>query len=124
MSVSVLSIRCTSAAYQIVSVRKTAGTAQWKSGPALLTAGSTWSLAYARGAKTLYAGAFMKKHTGFGPSGTGAIYKVDPASASVLTAPAVGKSAGSFCVTFPVAAHSAPRDSVVMKPTHDMAAGS
>ncbi|MDX2034803.1 MAG: SdrD B-like domain-containing protein [Blastocatellia bacterium] len=39
--------------------------------------GSTWGLAYTRISRTLYAGAFMKKHTGFGPGGPGAIYKVD-----------------------------------------------
>src|SRR5262249_27847742 len=36
----------------------------------------------------------------------------------VLTSFAVGKSSGTFCVTLPVAAHSAPRCSVTMKPTH------
>lgn len=40
--------------------------------------GTTWGLAYARSAKQIYAAAFMKRHTGFGPGGTGAIYQVNP----------------------------------------------
>jgi hypothetical protein len=42
--------------------------------------GTTWGLAYARAAKQLYVSAFMKKHAGFGPGGTGAIYRVDRAN--------------------------------------------
>ena len=51
-------------------------------------AGPTWGLAYSRSGSSLYAAAFMKKHTGFGPGGTGAIYKVDrtnPGSPVVTT---------------------------------------
>ncbi len=48
--------------------------------------GSVYGLGYARGATSLYAGAFMKKHAGFGPSGTGAIYAVNAAGAAVLFA--------------------------------------
>ncbi len=40
-----------------------------------------------------------------------------------LTASALGKSAGTGCVTFPVAAHSVPRCVVAMKPTHAIASG-
>src|SRR5262249_20665314 len=36
----------------------------------------------------------------------------------VETFSSVGKSSGTFCVTLPVAAHSAPRASVARKPTH------
>ncbi|MEP7341536.1 MAG: SdrD B-like domain-containing protein [Acidobacteriota bacterium] len=39
--------------------------------------GTTWGIAYARSARQLYVAAFMKKHTGFGPAGAGAIYKID-----------------------------------------------
>lgn len=39
--------------------------------------GPTWGLAYQRSTKSLFASAFMKRHSGFGPGGTGAIYKVD-----------------------------------------------
>lgn len=39
--------------------------------------GPTWGLAYQRSTKSLFASAFMKRHTGFGVGGTGAIYKVD-----------------------------------------------
>ncbi|MGH9939981.1 MAG: SdrD B-like domain-containing protein [Blastocatellia bacterium] len=51
-------------------------------------AGPTWGLAYSRSGSSLYAAAFMKKHTGFGPGGTGAIYKIDrtnPGSPVVTT---------------------------------------
>src|SRR5688572_22232559 len=36
----------------------------------------------------------------------------------LCTFASVGKSAGTFCVTWPVAAHSVPRCSVTAKPTH------
>ena len=38
--------------------------------------GSTWGLAYQRDTKTLFASAFLKRHVGFGPLGTGGIYKL------------------------------------------------
>jgi hypothetical protein len=40
--------------------------------------GSTWGLAYQRRSGSLFVGAFMKRHSGFGPGGPGAIYRVDP----------------------------------------------
>ena len=40
--------------------------------------GSVYGLAYAQRTNTVYAGAFMKKHSGFGPGGTGAIYAINP----------------------------------------------
>ncbi len=45
--------------------------------------GTTWGLAYAASSRQLYAAAFMKKHTGFGPAGTGAIYKLDRTNNSI-----------------------------------------
>lgn len=42
--------------------------------------GTLWGVAYARSAKTLYFSSFMKKHAGFGPSGPGAIYTINPAN--------------------------------------------
>ena len=55
--------------------------------------GSTWGLAYNRVAKRLYAGAYFKRHSGFGPgtgtaaapsaNRTGAIYSIDPATSAV-----------------------------------------
>jgi len=45
--------------------------------------GTTWGLAWQRTGGTggyLYAAAYMKKHTGFGPNGPGAIYQVNPAT--------------------------------------------
>ena len=42
--------------------------------------GSTWGLAYQRDTNTLFAAAFTKRHAGFGPGGTGAIYQINPIS--------------------------------------------
>ncbi len=39
--------------------------------------GTTWGLAYQRSTKWLFAGAFLKRHAGYGPLGTGGIYKID-----------------------------------------------
>jgi hypothetical protein len=40
--------------------------------------GTTWGLAYQRSTASLYAGAFLKRHSGFGPGGPGAIYRINP----------------------------------------------
>jgi SdrD B-like domain len=40
-------------------------------------AGSTWGLAYQRETKKLFSAAFLKRHAGFGPLGTGGIYVTD-----------------------------------------------
>jgi hypothetical protein len=40
--------------------------------------GSVWGLAFNPLSQQLYAAAFMKKHAGFGPGGTGAIYVMNP----------------------------------------------
>ncbi|MEK7832369.1 MAG: SdrD B-like domain-containing protein, partial [Acidobacteriota bacterium] len=47
--------------------------------------GTTWGLAYARSTRQVYAAAFMKRHTGFGPGGTGAIYRVNPVNGAATT---------------------------------------
>ncbi len=39
--------------------------------------GPTWGLGWDRFDRMLYAGAFMKKHSGFGPGGPGTIYEID-----------------------------------------------
>ena len=39
--------------------------------------GTTYGLGWQSDRKQLYAGAFLKRHTGFGPNGTGAIYRID-----------------------------------------------
>ncbi len=39
--------------------------------------GTTFGIAYARSSRKVYVSAYMKKHTAFGPNGTGAIYQVD-----------------------------------------------
>ncbi|HEV3081407.1 MAG TPA: SdrD B-like domain-containing protein, partial [Gemmataceae bacterium] len=44
--------------------------------------GTTWGLAYNAFSQNVYAAAFMKKHAGFGPSGTGAIYKMGTTGAT------------------------------------------
>ncbi|MCW5967690.1 MAG: DUF11 domain-containing protein [Blastocatellales bacterium] len=48
--------------------------------------GATWGVAWARGTRRLYASSFMKKYSDFGPSGTGAIYRIDPAGPTVTLA--------------------------------------
>ncbi len=40
-------------------------------------AGSVYGLGYRQSTNTLYAAAYMKKHAGFGPAGTGAIYAIN-----------------------------------------------
>jgi len=51
--------------------------------------GPTWALAYQRATRTLFSGALMKRHTGFGPLGTGGIYSlvIDPATGQAVSAP-------------------------------------
>jgi protocatechuate 3,4-dioxygenase beta subunit len=44
--------------------------------------GSTWGLAYNRQSPTIYSAAFLKRHTALGPSGLGAIYQIDPTTAT------------------------------------------
>ncbi len=48
--------------------------------------GTTWGLGFNRNSQTLYAASFMKRHAGFGPNGTGAIYQT----------PTTGNSASLF----------------------------
>ncbi len=38
--------------------------------------GTTWGLAFHRSTRSLFAAAFQKRHTGYGPSGPGAIYTI------------------------------------------------
>jgi hypothetical protein len=45
--------------------------------------GPTNGLAFQRSANVLFAGAFMKRHSGFGPNGTGAIYRIDRSTGNV-----------------------------------------
>jgi hypothetical protein len=48
--------------------------------------GATWGLAYQRSSRTLLASAVVKRHTGFGTGGIGAIYRIDR---DRVTAPSV-----------------------------------
>jgi SdrD B-like domain len=57
--------------------------------------GTTYGLAYQRSNKTLYAASFVKRGTGFGPGGIGAIYKV-PISGTPSVLIDIGSAAGSF----------------------------
>ncbi|MGE3820522.1 MAG: SdrD B-like domain-containing protein, partial [Isosphaeraceae bacterium] len=45
--------------------------------------GTTWGLGYDREGQTIYAAAYMRRHAGYGPSGTGAIYAIDRTNGSV-----------------------------------------
>jgi uncharacterized repeat protein (TIGR01451 family) len=47
--------------------------------------GTTWGLAYHRPSGTIFTSAFMKRHVGLGPGGTGAIYAIRGGSTNTLT---------------------------------------
>lgn len=47
--------------------------------------GSVWGSAYSKQAKKLFVSAFLKRHTGMGPDGSGAIYMINPATNAVTT---------------------------------------
>jgi uncharacterized repeat protein (TIGR01451 family) len=47
--------------------------------------GTTWGLDYSATRNLLYASAFMKKYSGFGPGGTGAIYQVDASGSGAVS---------------------------------------
>lgn len=47
--------------------------------------GTVWGLAYQRTTETLFTGAFLKRHAGFGPLGIGGIYTVDYSNPSSPT---------------------------------------
>jgi hypothetical protein len=53
------------------------------------TLGSVFGLAYRRSTDTLYAAAFMKRHTGIGTGGTGAIYQIPNVSNVAASTPTV-----------------------------------
>jgi len=68
----------------LVSFPYTAYTNQWnqsKPKPTELETfdniGSTWGLAHQRSSNSIFIGAYMKRHTPFGPGGTGMIYRYD-----------------------------------------------
>ncbi len=46
--------------------------------------GTVWGLAWNPVTQTLYASAFMKRHSGFGPGGPGAIYQITPSGPSLF----------------------------------------
>jgi LPXTG-site transpeptidase (sortase) family protein len=51
--------------------------------------GPTWGLAYQRASQRLLVGALMKRHSGFGPLGSGGIYavEIDPATGQAVSGP-------------------------------------
>lgn len=55
--------------------------------------GSVWGLAWHPQKQTIYAAAFMKRHTGFGPYGPGAIYQITATGATLFYD--IGAQAGS-----------------------------
>ena len=57
----------------------TTGVASAANSPVVATVGqigATWGIAYQRETKSIFAGAFYKRHSGMGPAGPGAIYKM------------------------------------------------
>jgi gliding motility-associated-like protein len=46
--------------------------------------GSVWGVAYSKAARQVFTSAFLKRHAGMGPIGSGGIYKLNPYSGSVL----------------------------------------
>ncbi len=49
--------------------------------------GATWGLAYQGSSKTIFAAAYLKRHIGFGPGGTGAIYAIQAGADLTLGSP-------------------------------------
>jgi uncharacterized repeat protein (TIGR01451 family) len=47
--------------------------------------GTTWGLAFNENTQTVFASAFFRRHSGFGPDGPGAIYAIDRATGNVTT---------------------------------------
>ncbi len=47
--------------------------------------GTTYGLAYARGSRLVYAGAYFKRHAGFGPQGANAIYVINRTGSGAVT---------------------------------------
>ncbi len=47
--------------------------------------GTTWGIAYQRESKYIFTSAFIKRHSGLGPSGISAIYKIDKNTSAVST---------------------------------------
>lgn len=66
----------------------TAPASQAPNAPSILATmaqvGSTWGLAYHKSSRTLLASSYLKRHIGFGPNGTAAIYQTTGPSAGSL----------------------------------------
>ncbi|MCB9309228.1 MAG: hypothetical protein H6567_04105 [Lewinellaceae bacterium] len=45
--------------------------------------GSTWGVAYSKQAQKIFTSAFLKRHVGLGPLGSGGIYMIDPTTGNV-----------------------------------------
>ncbi len=73
--------------------------------------GAVWGLAYARQSKSIYAGAYTKRQTTFGPGGAGAIYRIDSSGAvstlidlNVFVAPLAGGTTAALHQASPIVA--------------------
>ncbi len=65
-------------------------------------AGSTWGITYQPTTQQLFAAAYLKRHTGFGPGGAGTIYRIDTTTAATNATPFVTLNAGSAATIRPV----------------------
>jgi hypothetical protein len=68
--------------------------------------GMTWGLAYQRASKFVFSGAFMKRHSSFGPNGPGALYKTDLSGATPATSVFLDLDAAPFNYNFGADPHS------------------
>lgn len=58
------------------------GTPSYNTNAVANQVGSVWGLAYNKNSNRVYAAAFIKRHSGLGPGGIGAIYEIDPSGMS------------------------------------------
>ncbi|MCB9309697.1 MAG: hypothetical protein H6567_06550 [Lewinellaceae bacterium] len=81
--------------------------------------GSTWGVAYSKQAKKLFTGAFLKRHVGLGPLGSGGIYLIDPSTGGVtnwLDLDAIGiatRGSGTYTGPGPSASSLVPFSPVI-----------
>jgi hypothetical protein len=87
-----------------------------------VTTGANWGVAYQRSSRIAFTASLLRRHSGFGPSGTGAIYPVDLTNpASPIYLPAINLDAMGFNTgTDPRILEPLPADRI--QPSHDVAA--
>lgn len=81
--------------------------------------GTLWGLAYQRSTKTLFGAAALKRHSGFGPGGTGAIYVVDATDVNNSSVTEVIDMNALGCPTGADPRASMPLPSSRQLPSHD-----